>query len=537
MNNFITARLKSPLSAPHGREARVTSVESPLSVPHGREASVNAVRKSPLSVSYDREASVTTVTKNPLSDLVSYNKHCREVSVNADKCHFNKIPLSVPYGREVSLTTVTKNPLSDLLSYNKHCREVSVNAVQCRFNNDDVSLLNQNSKEEIKNIKTKYIKKIKKDSIGITRITKKNVKSENGNIKTVSKFSTKKSKKYKKQKNDKKIEKDSFNKLIIKKLKIKKIKNINNKKNEKDLSVKIMESIRKSKNYKKRKIKYTIKNTTKINTKKIAKNSSIRIKKTLKKTIKTKISKSIYAKTKNKKIQNKKTDVYHVTFKNTGFMSSIEIENIDVTVLSWRYAMCIKCAMNCKGITLYDLFLSSNCCKEKHHKLSKRTCLLKGIGKCTAAVEYINATRKFNVNEYFEAKYHAKCAVQKSSQYKDNLNIHVNKLAKNILEQINRGESKEQSIPYFTLTELIVFSNKHKHEKKRDSHTCDYNTTLQSKSCSIMSSFIENSTISSNVPQRKSNKYLMLGGTNKIKEKYIEDKRVIPKKRKRKKKI
>ena len=175
--------------------------------------------------------------------------------------------------------------------------------------------------------------------------------------------------------------------------------------------------------------------------------------------------------------------------------------------------------------------------QRKNHKLSKRTCLLKGIGKCTAAVEYINATRKFNVNEYFEAKYHAKCAVQKSSQYKDNLNIHVNKLAKNILEQINRGESKEQSIPYFTLTELIVFSNKHKHEKKRDSHTCDYNTTLQSKSCSIMSSFIENSTISSNVPQRKSNKYLMLGGTNKIKEKYIEDKRVIPKKRKRKKKI
>ena len=217
-------------------------------------------------------------------------------------------------------------------------------------------------------------------------------------------------------------------------------------------------------------------------------------------------------------------------------MSSIEIENIDVTVLSWRYAMCIKCAMNCKGITLYDLFLSSNCCKEKHHKLSKRTCLLKGIGKFTAAVEYINATRKFNVNEYFEAKYHAKCAVQKSSQYKDNLNIHVNKLAKNLLEQINRGESKEQSIPYFTLTELIVFSNKHKHEKKRDSHTCDYNTTLQSKSCSIMSSFIENSTISSNVPQRKSNKYLLLGGTNKIKEKYIEGKRVIPKKRKRKKK-
>ena len=238
MNNFITARLKSPLSAPHGREARVTSVESPLSVPHGREASVNAVRKSPLSVSYDREASVTTVTKNPLSDL---------------------------------------------LSYNKHCREDSINAVQCRFNNDDVSLLNQNSKEEIKNIKTKYIKKIKKDSIGITIITKKNIKSENGNIKTVSKFSTKKSKKYKKPKTNKNFEKDSSNKLIIKNLKIKNMKNINNKKNEKDLSLKITESIRKSKNDKKRKFNYKIKNTTKINTKKIAKKSSIRIKKPLKK--------------------------------------------------------------------------------------------------------------------------------------------------------------------------------------------------------------------------------------------------------------
>ena len=104
MTNFITARSTSPLSDPSGREARVTSAfESPLSDLNGREASLIAERKSPLSDPNGREASLIAERKRPLSD---------------------------PNGREASLIAESKNPLS--AKHSSHCREVSLTAAtQC----------------------------------------------------------------------------------------------------------------------------------------------------------------------------------------------------------------------------------------------------------------------------------------------------------------------------------------------------------------------------------------------------------------------
>ena len=65
--------------------------------------------------------------------------------------------------------------------------------------------------------------------------------------------------------------------------------------------------------------------------------------------------------------------------------------------------MCVHCAYTCKGESLYDLCLSSNSCKDKNHKLSLRTTILKGYGKFTAAIEYINATIQIQVKSYLEA--------------------------------------------------------------------------------------------------------------------------------------
>ena len=104
MTNFITARSKSPLSDPSGREARVTSAfESPLSDLNGREASLIAEQKSPLSDPNGREASLIAERKRPLSE---------------------------PNGREASLIAESKNPLS--AKHSSHCREVSLTAAtQC----------------------------------------------------------------------------------------------------------------------------------------------------------------------------------------------------------------------------------------------------------------------------------------------------------------------------------------------------------------------------------------------------------------------
>eukprot|EP00495_Collosphaeridae_sp_1-RS-2012_P003779 TRINITY_DN30_c0_g1_i10.p1 TRINITY_DN30_c0_g1~~TRINITY_DN30_c0_g1_i10.p1 ORF type:complete len:128 (-),score=28.18 TRINITY_DN30_c0_g1_i10:2-385(-) len=91
MSNVVTSRLKSPLSDPFGREARVTSaLKSPLSVPNGREASLTAV-ESPLSKPYGWEASVTAV-KNPPSENLCLLTHSREVGViAASVCNFKTI--------------------------------------------------------------------------------------------------------------------------------------------------------------------------------------------------------------------------------------------------------------------------------------------------------------------------------------------------------------------------------------------------------------------------------------------------------------
>ena len=127
--------------------------------------------------------------------------------------------------------------------------------------------------------------------------------------------------------------------------------------------------------------------------------------------------------------------------------------------------------MNCKGDSLYDLYLSSKICREKKHAVSKRTSSLKGYGNLCAAVEFINATIKHQVNDLFEAEYHAKNAIKCSIRYKDNLNACIRKLATNLLRDINDSKRNKAS-PLFTLSELILFSKKDeividKYEKKQ----------------------------------------------------------------------
>ena len=101
-------------------------------------------------------------------------------------------------------------------------------------------------------------------------------------------------------------------------------------------------------------------------------------------------------------LENETSDVLH----------KIDIENIDNIVHTWKFRMCVKCAIHCKGDSLYNLYLSSKNCSEKKHAVSKRTSSLKGYGKLCAAVEYINATIQCQVNDLFEAEYYAKNAIK-----------------------------------------------------------------------------------------------------------------------------
>ena len=140
-------------------------------------------------------------------------------------------------------------------------------------------------------------------------------------------------------------------------------------------------------------------------------------------------------------------------------MKKKDIERIDNIVQSWRYKMCVKCAMICEGNSLNDLYLSSERCKNKNHAVPKRATILKGHGKLYAAVEYINATIKQQVNEFFEAEYHAKNAIKCSNRYNDNLNTCISKLGMNLLRDIKEGK-KSKASSLFTLSELMVFSNK-----------------------------------------------------------------------------
>ena len=111
--------------------------------------------------------------------------------------------------------------------------------------------------------------------------------------------------------------------------------------------------------------------------------------------------------------------------------------------------------MHCKGESLYDLSLSSKICHENNHEVSKRTHLLKGYGNLSAAVEYINATIKFKVNECSEAKYYAQHAILRSDVYNDSLNKCVKKLAMNLLYEIrnNRYRKSKKSV-LFTLVSM-----------------------------------------------------------------------------------
>ena len=116
-------------------------------------------------------------------------------------------------------------------------------------------------------------------------------------------------------------------------------------------------------------------------------------------------------------------------------MTHIDILNIDCIVQSWRYPICVSCAVQCNATYLHDLFLASTNCQKKHHLISNRTSILKGYGQFKAAVEFINATRKLHTEEIYEARYYANNAIQTSNKYDDYLNLCVKKLAMNILEK------------------------------------------------------------------------------------------------------
>ena len=141
------------------------------------------------------------------------------------------------------------------------------------------------------------------------------------------------------------------------------------------------------------------------------------------------------------------------------FMTHMDISNIDCIVQSWRYPMCVACAVKCNATYLHDIYLALANCQKKSHIVSKRTSILEGYGKLKAAVDFINATRKLHTEEFHEARYYAQNAIQTSSKYDDNLNLCVKKLGINILEKISTREYKDKSLSYFTLTELIILSN------------------------------------------------------------------------------
>ena len=148
MSNGVTAQLKSPLSDPFGREARVTSaLTSPLSVPNGREASLTA-DQSPLSKPYGWEASLTAV-KNPPSVYLTVPSHSREVCV-----------------------IVAKSCECNHFKHNENHIYKKLSKKNVKIKKDSIEI----TKTHEKNIKSKK-EKIEKDSTRITKTHEKNIKS------------------------------------------------------------------------------------------------------------------------------------------------------------------------------------------------------------------------------------------------------------------------------------------------------------------------------------------------------------------------
>ena len=172
----------------------------------------------------------------------------------------------------------------------------------------------------------------------------------------------------------------------------------------------------------------------------------------------TKILQKISNKTIENIYRNKKINLLKEDLANK-VITRTDIVNIDKIVQSWKYPMCVKCAMNCKSVSVYDLYLSSSNCHRKKHNITNRSFLLDGYGYLKATVEYINATRKIHSNEYFDAKYYVQNAIRISNRFKDKLNVCIRKLGFNMLKKINMGKYNDNSLKYFTLSELIVFSN------------------------------------------------------------------------------
>ena len=59
-------------------------------------------------------------------------------------------------------------------------------------------------------------------------------------------------------------------------------------------------------------------------------------------------------------------------------ITHLDISNIDCIVQSWRYPMCVACAVKCNATYLHDLYLASINCQNKCHLIFNRTSILKG---------------------------------------------------------------------------------------------------------------------------------------------------------------
>ena len=181
-SNFITARLKSPPSDPNGREAGVTSaLKRPLSGLYGRKASLTAGYCS-RSTPFGREASLIAV-KNPPSDLTV--PHYREVGVNAVKqCDFNNTSKRILNNKNHKKIKTDSKVITKI---NQKIKKDSMGIIKTneKIKKDSAGIIKNNQKIKKDSIRiTKTEQKIEKDLIKITKSHEKITKSKK-NIKKI----------------------------------------------------------------------------------------------------------------------------------------------------------------------------------------------------------------------------------------------------------------------------------------------------------------------------------------------------------------
>ena len=382
---------------------------------------ITARSTSPLSDPSGREARVTSAFESPLSDLngreaslIAEQKsplsdpNGREASLIAER----KRPLSEPNGREASLIAEPKNPLS--AKHSSHCREVSLTAAtQCFQINMNISKTEINTKKYQKNTKTKT--------------TKKNEK--NINLKKIAKYSS-----------------SENTRRIIENNKNKNKSTFQNKKTKNIYKKKIIQRPKLDQKF------HKLNTGQKIQAKnaKIIKNA-----KTKKKNL-------------SRKQNIKKSKCLKCEMDKKKCMCN-EIEKIDNTVMSWRFAMCISCACKCKGESFDDLYESSNSCNEQCHSIIYPTTSLHITGKLSAAVAYINACRMYFLKHYMDARYYLEEAILKSCARENKVNAFVSSISTVLLSKINEmGDiSKIQFPSILTLSEILATSENYTFQNKK----------------------------------------------------------------------